>query len=269
MAQARRATGEVWLSATESYVDKLADALASLRTQFHSRVRDSRLEGLAEFAAGASHEINNPLAVIRGNAQLLLAREVDQQRQRHLESIIRQTGRIHDLLHGTLQYARPSKPIPVPVRISDWLRRIVAEHQPEAEAKDVSLSVDVLSDEIEWGRFDPGQTGQALGHLIVNAVEAAGNGGWVKVTLTCLKQQASISVEDSGPGPAENDRDHLYDPFFSGREAGRGRGLGLAIAWRLARINGAEVQYISNQSGPTRFVLNIPVEMPAAERKSA
>jgi signal transduction histidine kinase len=76
-------------------------------------------------------------------------------------------------------------------------------------------------------------------------------------------------VEDSGPGPAEADLDHLFDPFYSGREAGRGRGLGLAIAWRLARVNGGDVRYAPVPGGPTRFVLELPATAAGAERKSA
>jgi signal transduction histidine kinase len=268
-ADARRTSGAVWLSESESRVDRLADALAELRADFQSRVRDSRLEGLAEFAAGASHEINNPLAVVRGHAQLLLAREDDPDRRRQLESIVRQTRRVHDLLHGTLQFARPPRPVPSAVRVTEWLTGVVADHAGDAEAKRVSLTCGEVRNAVEWGRFDPEQARQALDHLIRNAVEAAPVGGWVRVALGHQGGAVVISVEDSGPGPAETDRDHMFDPFFSGRDAGRGRGLGLAIAWRLARVNGGDVRYAPTLGGPTRFVLVLPIVPAVSERKSA
>lgn len=268
-AEARRVSGAIWLSESESRIDRLADALADLRANFQVRVRDARLEGLAELAAGASHEINNPLAVVRGHAQLLLAREDDPDRRRQLESIIRQTRRVHDLLHGTLQFARPPRPAPAPVRLAEWLAEVVASHVSEAESKRVSIACDDSRVSAGWGQFDAVQARQALDHLVRNGVEAAPAGGWVRITMRHQGGLVTVAVEDNGPGPAEADLDHLFDPFFSGREAGRGRGLGLAIAWRLARVNGGDVQYAPAPGGPTRFVLILPANSAVTDRKSA
>ena len=67
-------------------------------------------------------------------------------------------------------------------------------------------------------------------------------------------------VEDNGAGPPAGLRDHLFDPFYSGRQAGRGRGLGLATAWRMAKEHGGDVRFEEVPSGPTRFVLSLPWE---------
>jgi signal transduction histidine kinase len=67
-----------------------------------------------------------------------------------------------------------------------------------------------------------------------------------------------LIVEDNGPGLSPREREHMFDPFFSGRQAGRGRGLGLPIAWRLARQMGGEVRFEDVPNGPTRFVLTLP-----------
>ena len=68
-----------------------------------------------------------------------------------------------------------------------------------------------------------------------------------------------LIVENNGPGPEAHQREHMFDPFYSGREAGRGRGLGLSIAWRLARQLGGDVRFEEASAGPTRFVLSLPV----------
>jgi signal transduction histidine kinase len=67
-----------------------------------------------------------------------------------------------------------------------------------------------------------------------------------------------LVVEDNGTGPAPVQREHLFDPFYSGRHAGRGRGLGLPTAWRLAREHGGDVRFECRAGGPTRFVLSLP-----------
>jgi signal transduction histidine kinase len=269
-AQAHRATGAVWLADAEERTDRLADALADLRAEFDTEIRDAKLASLAEFAAGASHEINNPLAVISGHAQLLLAQEVDADRQKQLATIIRQTKRVHDLLQGTLQFARPPKPHRAATHFADWLADAVALAQPDAEAKAVTFTCDPAPPELLHA--DAGQLKQALGHLLRNAIEAAPVGGWVHVCVEGRADEWLIAVEDSGPGPVPAQVPHLFDPFFSGRAAGRGRGLGLSIAWRLARINGGDVRYEYECAfnGPTRFVLTVPREsQPVINRLSA
>jgi signal transduction histidine kinase len=267
-AQARRASGAVWLAEAEERTDRLADALADLRAEFDAEIRNAKLASLAEFAAGASHEINNPLAVISGHAQLLLNQETDADRQRQLATIIRQTKRVHELLQGTLQFARPPSPHRTATRLADWLADAVALAQPDADVKNIALTCDPAPPELLHA--DAAQLKQALGHLLRNAIEAAPVGGWVRVHAEGRAGEWLIAVEDSGPGPLPAQVPHLFDPFFSGRAAGRGRGLGLPIAWRLARVNGGDVRYEPVPGSPTRFVLTVPRDsQPALSRLSA
>jgi signal transduction histidine kinase len=76
--------------------------------------------------------------------------------------------------------------------------------------------------------------------------------------------QLQIIVEDNGPGPSPQQAEHMFDPFYSGRPAGRGRGLGLPTAWRLAREHGGDVWFDPQPGGPTRFVLRLPHDDPPA-----
>src|SRR5262249_43626310 len=110
---------------------------------------------------------------------------------------------------------------------------------------------------------DPSQIRTALACLLRNAIEAAPSGpnpaGWASIRLASPnEEQVEIVVEDNGPGPAAVEREHLFDPFFSGRPAGRGRGLGLPTAWRLARQHGGDVRFSRPADGPTRFILTLP-----------
>jgi two-component system, NtrC family, sensor kinase len=106
--------------------------------------------------------------------------------------------------------------------------------------------------------IDGQQVKTALTCLLRNAIEAAPVDGWAGFRLENSSDRLEIVVEDSGPGPPLGQREHLFDPFYSGRQAGRGKGLGLSIAWRLARQNGGEVRYEELPGGPTRFVLSLP-----------
>ena len=73
------------------------------------------------------------------------------------------------------------------------------------------------------------------------------------------KSTLELIVEDNGSGPCPTIREHLFDPFFSGRSAGRGRGMGLPIAWRLARQQGGDVRFDGVEDGVTRFILSLPL----------
>jgi len=262
-AGARRASGAVWLSAAEDTIDRLVDNLGELRAEFSTKLRDEKLASIAEFAAGASHEINNPLAVISGHAQLLMNGEDDPERKKQLAVIVRQTKRVHELLQGTLQFARPNRPKPGRVRVSEWLDKAVQPFYADAAAKGVSLELSMNS--FNSGcelRADASQLSSALGHLIRNAIDAAPKSGTVRVSVD-YADGPQIVVEDDGPGPTSIQIPHLFDPFFSGRTAGRGKGLGLSIAWRYARLNGGDVHFQPTTDRPSRFVLQLPpVELP-------
>ena len=246
-----------------------ADATESVDL-YAERVQAAKLAAVAEFAAGASHEINNPLAVISGHSQYLLKQEPDERRREALQSIVRQTRRIHSVLAELLLFARPPEPRPEWLDLGRLVREAVAELAPLAAERRVEVQTGHLATAL-WAEADPNQLGIAVAALVRNGVEAAPAGGWVRVATTVRPDRLEVAVEDSGPGPDQRSRAHLFDPFYSGRAAGRGRGLGLPAAWRLARENGGEVRYVPVPGGPTRFVLTLPSAAVAAgaQRKSA
>src|SRR5207302_836617 len=105
----RQSEATSWLG-LEADVDRLHDALRAQQRTEGERLRGQKLSALAEFAGGAGHEINNPLAVISGQAQYLLSHEPDPSRQRSLRTIIGQAQRIHQILNELMHYARPPRP---------------------------------------------------------------------------------------------------------------------------------------------------------------
>jgi signal transduction histidine kinase len=108
---------------------------------------------------------------------------------------------------------------------------------------------------------DPRQLRTALACLMRNALEAAPADGWVAVRWqTPAPNRLELIVEDNGAGPTPAQRDHLFDPFYSHRQAGRGRGLGLSTAWRLAREHDGDLALDAFPGAPTRFVLSLPRE---------
>jgi two-component system NtrC family sensor kinase len=250
----------------EEEVDHLHRLLLDQRSGEVDRLRRQKLAALAEFAAGAGHEINNPLAVISGQAQYLLGPEGDPERQKSLRAIVHQTQRVHQILTDLMQFSRPPKPQKQAVDVRDVAHDAVGGLAELAAHRQVRVEL-LTPNESCITDADPKQLQTALSCLLRNAVEAAPVSGWARLRVEITaSDRLRVVVEDSGPGPIAAHAEHLFDPFFSGRPAGRGRGLGLPTAWRLAREQGGEVTFEPLPAGPTRFVLSLPrmAVLPAA-----
>jgi two-component system, NtrC family, sensor kinase len=274
----RRQNDAAWIERLQHDIDFLQHALVTQCSDEKGRVQTAKLSALAEFAAGAGHEINNPLAVISGQAQYVLkqmdwldvpAEEIENVgeyleglREKigpSLNKIIGQTQRIHSILTDMMQFARPSKPKLALLSVRSLVQEVTHSWQKLAEQRKVRvLPFEIAHDETLHA--DLGQSRIALSALLRNAIEAAPADGWVAVRIEKKTgHMLELIVEDSGVGPATSTREHLFDPFFSGRSAGRGRGLGLSTAWRFARQQGGDVRYDGVFDGVTRFVLSLPL----------
>jgi signal transduction histidine kinase len=250
----------------EVETDRLHDALERQARGEAERLRAGKLAAMAEFAAGAGHEINNPLAVISGQAQYVLGHaarwfsaEAGDTPRKSLQTIIAQSNRIHGLLRDLMQFSRPPAPRPRWFDLAELLGESAAALRDLAEHRRVRLDIQAGTGRTRV-HADRDQVKTALTNLVRNAVEAAPAEGWTRAVLSAPADGCvAVVVEDSGPGPDRSQWDHLFDPFWSGRSAGRGRGLGLPTAWRLARLQGGDVCFEPpSADGPTRFVLQLP-----------
>lgn len=231
--------------------------LRQLEQESQQAVETEKLEAMAEFAAGAGHEINNPLTVIGGRAQLLLRDEQDVERRRDLALIGAQVKRAHEMIADMRLFARPPRPERQTVELVALADRVLAELAEEATQRAVTLArsgeeapLSILA--------DPVQISVALRALCTNALEAIGQGGAVDVRLQRSGQEAVIRVSDNGPGIPPEHRRHLFDPFYSARQAGRGLGLGLSKCWRIVTLHGGSVKVESEPGQGTVFVIRLP-----------
>jgi two-component system NtrC family sensor kinase len=249
--------------AIENDVDRLHAALAEHQRGEETRLQDRKLAALAELAAGAGHEINTPLAIISGQAQYLSSGEDDPARRKSLLTIVQQAKRVHEILTDLMQFARPARPNLQVLDLALLINETAAAQSAAAEDRAVRFEREVPAGFLAFA--DPRQVRTILAGLLRNAVEAVPDGGWVRVRGLIIEDgRLEIHVEDSGPGPDPSIIGHLFDPFFSGRPAGRGRGLGLPTAWRLARHQGGDVRYAPTPDAPTRFVFTLPAAEPVS-----
>ena len=233
------------------------DGARSGDSAFDAAVFEARLEAVRAFAYGAGHEINNPLANIAARAQALLVDERDPERRRKLATIVDQAFRARDMIGGLMVFARPPRPCLADVDLRDVLRSAVEAVRPAADAKGVRLD-DVPSPAPVMVRVDAAQVGEAVRALVTNAVEAADEAGCVTIAASSADAGCRLTVSDDGPGMDGEAARMAFDPFFCGRDAGRGIGLGLPKALRLIESNGGVLAIDSRPGRGTRVVVSLP-----------
>ncbi len=234
---------------------------------FDARLEQEKLASLKELAYGASHEINNPLANIAARAQTLVDDETDPERVRKLTAIHRQAMRAHEMIADLMLFARPPKQRPSHFDLRHLVRQIVDELGDLCGEYEVQLAFEADEQTLEL-LADETQLAVAIQAVVVNALEAASGGGHVTVSLrratTNDGARAEITVRDDGPGISDQTRQHVFDPFFSGREAGRGLGFGLSKCWRIVTDHGGQVLVERPSGGGAEVVILLPLATSAA-----
>jgi signal transduction histidine kinase len=221
----------------------------------------AKLDALKELAYGASHEINNPLANIAARAQTLLRDEADPERRRALEAIHEQALRAHEMISDLMLFARPPRLDRQQVNISQMLERVKYELAEECRRRTINLQLrtDPRAPHV---MADAAQLTVAVKALVANAIEAIGHRGRVDLGVELIADGSTlqIAVHDNGPGVSPATRPHIFDPFFSGREAGRGLGFGLSKCWRIVREHGGNVTVCDNFDGGATFTIELPLQ---------
>jgi signal transduction histidine kinase len=236
--------------------------LDELQRRFEATLEREKLAAMAEFAAGAGHEINNPLAIIAGRAQLCLRDETDPERRRELALINAQVKRAYEMLADMWLFARPPRPELKTVELASLLDRLIAELAAVGAERQTSLTRSGENGPLEI-EADPAQLQVAVGALVTNAFEALAGGGHVVVDLCRLGDCAAIVVSDDGPGILPEHRPHIFDPFYSARQAGRGLGLGLSKCWRIVGMHHGRMEVHSGPGQGARFTIALPLRQPA------
>lgn len=222
--------------------------LLSWAVEFEHRLAAQKLSALAEYAAGAGHEINNPLGSIIGRASQLLKGETDPERRRNLETIGAQAYRIRDMIGDTMTFARPPAPVLQDVELVGLIRQVLCKHQAAIDAKRIHVEEEAPHPVLACA--DPVQVSIVVSELLRNAIQAAPAQG--RIRWTCSQRQAgsmrqaSLEIADNGPGMTPEQAEHCFDPFYSGRQAGRGLGFGLSKCWRIVQQNRGTIWFTSH-----------------------
>ncbi|MEZ4322327.1 MAG: PAS domain-containing sensor histidine kinase [Myxococcota bacterium] len=229
----------------------------------------------SRFLANMSHELRTPLNGIRGYTELL-AEELDDagmsDHSTYIDQVLTATGHLQNMVDAILDLSRIESGYlhldPERLQLRTAIDRSLATVQPAAIASSTRIEVDAPAIEVE---HDARSLVQILVNLLGNAVKFA-PGSTVRVRARLHGAQVRLSVSDSGPGIAPDDREHVFDKFFRAPTVEKdreGTGLGLPIARELARAMGGDLTVDDSAKGGAVFTLVLPLIHEAREERVA
>lgn len=249
---------------------ELEHVYTELRQNIEQLKKTERLTVAGQLSASLAHEIRNPLASISGAAGILARGQASvEARAECLDILTKESQRLNKLLTNFLDFARPRLPRRQSTPPDELVRSVVALAQHNAAQQDVALQVAHVAS----GRdihCDPEQIKQLLLNLILNAVQATDAGGTVTIRSNLTGFMLAIEVSDNGSGIPAEERDKIFDPFYTTKE--NGTGLGLAIAANIAAQHGGTLACTPNAGRGVTFRLELPappVNVPAAKEVPA
>ncbi len=241
----------------ERLCEQFAGLVDKLKRSQEQIVSAKSLLSLAEIAAGAAHELNNPLAVISGRAQLLTDVETDPQKQQVLEQIKARAGEMSQIVGDLMDFAKPQAPVQRPVS----LQEVVNECIGKTAKKHTLSALEVRLKGFEGLKeiyVDPGQIATAICNILSNALESYNGGsGPIEIIATYEEISGSVVLQiiDFGCGMDAETLNKAIEPFFSAKAAGRQRGMGLAHAQRLIHQNSGSMRLESKPDSGTTVTI--------------
>ena len=237
-------------------ISKSINRMAAVRGQLETELRrEDRLRALGRLASGLAHEIRNPLNSIRLTIQLLEQRlKTNTIRAGDLQLVKDEVDRMNTLLTDLLDLQRVRQPRPARQELEPVVRHCLdlIERQSAIQGSRLEL---LAFDRGLSAFFDAQLLTQALVNLLLNALESSGEGGLVEVRLVRENGAVQLEVQDDGPGLTAEQREHLFEAFYTTKTDGTG--LGLAVSRELMRGQGGDLFFRAGGSGAT-FVIRLP-----------
>ncbi len=218
-----------------------------------------KLALVGELAAGAAHEIRNPLTCIRGFIQLLrVPGQSGDAFSQYLDIVLGEIDRIEGIVRDLLEMARPPDLRLHPEDLNQLVSDVCRLHFAEAARRGVTLRWH-LCPGLPPAMVDAPRMKQVLVNIVRNALEAVGSGGNVEVSTEHLADchQLAVKVKDDGPGISPAIRDRIFNPFFTTRP--KGTGLGLSVSYGIVRNHGGHIEVENGTSGGAVFRVLLPV----------
>ena len=227
-----------------------------------------RLATVGKLAAGIAHELGTPLGTVAGRARLIVDAP-EQDAAHHARLILEQTSGITRIVRQLMEFARPRLPKRQQLELLPLAERAVELLTPMIESAGVRVVWRAAGESVS-ADVDPQQFSQALTNIVVNAVQAMGDGGELSIAIapdpiarppegtTGRGPWVRIDVTDSGTGMAPEVRRRVFEPFFTTKPIGEGTGLGLPVTWGIVHEHGGWMAVVSSPGQGSTFTIHLP-----------
>jgi two-component system NtrC family sensor kinase len=228
-------------------------------------LQSQKLAAIGELSAGIAHEINNPLAIIRQEAewmQLLLKKPEDaktlEELQGSVQQIVQQVDRCTEITRNLLDFARKRDPVIQAVEVNRIIENMTMLVEKEARHKNITI-VRHYDATLPVIYSDAPQLRQVILNFLTNATQAIGKDGVVTITTRPSNDDAvDIVISDTGCGIPEANLGKIFDPFFTTKPPGQGTGLGLSICHGIILRLGGRIAVASTVGQGTEFTITLP-----------
>jgi PAS domain S-box-containing protein len=231
--------------------------------KLEARIRQSdKLAALGRLVGGAAHELNNPLAVIVGLAQLQLQEDLPPDTRADIAAMEQAARRAAAIVQQLRLFARPQELHPRPIDLAVTTGEVLSRLSREIAALGINTAL-TFPDEPLLADSDPYQIEQALFNILQNTAQAlatipAGKPRTIQVRGWREGTSARLSIADSGPGVRPEHMPQIFEPFFTTRPVGQGIGLGLALVYAIVQQHGGDVWAESELGRGTAIEIRLP-----------
>jgi signal transduction histidine kinase len=253
------------LKAHISSLEKANEAIKEVQDEI---IRSEKMASIGRLATGVAHEIGNPVGIVLGYLDMLKAGGLSEQdRQDFLNRCEAEISRVNRIIRQLLDFSRPSSGEPKQVHVHELVNQTVEMLNPQPVMADIQVRT-LLEAQQDLIRTDPGQLEQVFVNIILNSADAMGEAGSphgdsAPKVLTIRTSNTNDGIElrftDTGIGIAEDDLMHIFDPFYTTKEPGKGTGLGLAVCYRIVEGLGGSIRAKSTPGKGTTIVVDIPL----------
>ena len=245
------------------FVVKRGESIIEKRAQERLRLLEQlshaeRLSTLGEMVAGISHEIRNPLGIIKSSSELLKKKMSRYDPSDSIPSIIiEESSRLNNIITDFLAYAKPRSPNLILCRIEDVLEKNITFLASQINEEGCIIEKDYDNDLPEI-LADPEMLYQAFLNILINAMQAMPEGGKIHIEIGSSGNTVTIYFEDEGEGIPEDILNKIWDPFFTTKE--KGTGLGLGIVKNIIESHRGSIQVINRSVCGARVKVEMPIK---------
>jgi two-component system, NtrC family, sensor histidine kinase HydH len=222
----------------------------------HKLHQAERMATLGEMIASVSHEIKNPLGIIRSTADLLEKKVVQYDPQNQLASVIgEEADRLNRIVTEFLDFARPQTPRLQDLQVETILRKNIHFLDLELKRRTIAVEEDFIT-KPEAVPVDQDLLYRAFLNILLNAVQAMPDGGRIQIKVRYDSERVHIGITDSGPGLSPEELAKVFKPFYTTKE--KGSGLGLAIVKNIIEAHDGTIELVNGEGGGTSVKLTLP-----------